>query len=55
VLVEALSVQGWLTLFANGLGKACSQSLPAAVWIMGWLSVLLSNTINNQVSERVAL
>eukprot|EP00198_Chlamydomonas_reinhardtii_P005436 XP_001694772.1 predicted protein [Chlamydomonas reinhardtii] len=47
VLVEGLSVQGWLAVFGSGLGDAC-RTLPAAVFIIGFLSVFLANTINNQ-------
>ncbi|GLC51916.1 hypothetical protein PLESTB_000562700 [Pleodorina starrii] len=47
VLVEGLYVQGWLNVFGNGLGRA-STKLPAAIFIMGFLSVALANTINNQ-------
>ncbi|GIL89624.1 hypothetical protein Vretimale_1798 [Volvox reticuliferus] len=58
VLVEGLYVQGWLNVFGNGLGRA-STALPAAVFIMGFLSVALANTINNQpmtiLLTRVAL
>ncbi|GIL42379.1 hypothetical protein Vafri_362 [Volvox africanus] len=58
VLVEGLYVQGWLNVFGNGLGRA-STALPAAIFIMGFLSVALANTINNQpmtiLLTRVAL
>ncbi|KAG2453996.1 hypothetical protein HYH02_001039 [Chlamydomonas schloesseri] len=47
VLVEGLNVQGWLAVFGSGLGDAC-HTLPAAVFIIGFLSVFLANTINNQ-------
>lgn len=39
--------QGWLAVFGSGLGDAC-RTLPAAVFIIGFLSVFLANTINNQ-------
>ncbi|EFJ51291.1 hypothetical protein VOLCADRAFT_116516 [Volvox carteri f. nagariensis] len=58
VLVEGLYVQGWLNVFGNGLGRR-STELPAAIFIMGFLSVILANTINNQpmtiLLTRVAL
>ncbi|PNH12009.1 Arsenical pump membrane protein [Tetrabaena socialis] len=50
--------RGWLEVFGSGLGHA-STTLPAAVFLMGFLSVLLANTINNQpmtiLLTRVAL
>lgn len=51
VLVEGLSVNGWIDLFADGIGRASAQSLPAAIFLVGWLAVVLSNAINNQPSE----
>ncbi len=52
------AAQGWLNVFGSGLGYA-SQKLPAAIFIMGFLSVALANTINNQpmtiLLTRVAL
>lgn len=39
--------QGWVDVAADGLGRA-SNSLPAAIFIMGWLTILLCNTANNQ-------
>lgn len=56
--IHALLLQGWVDVFADGLGRV-STSLPAAIWIMGWLAVVLANTINNQpmtiLLTRVAL
>ncbi len=48
VLVEGLSVQGWIDSLAHALGGAASGSLGAALWLVGGVSILLSNLINNQ-------
>ncbi len=48
-LVEGLAMQGWVDALAGALGRASGAGgLGGTVWLMGVVSVLLANTINNQ-------
>ena len=47
IIVEDLSRAGWISLFAEGLSKLATELLPATL-IMGFLSSLAANLINNQ-------
>ena len=44
---QQLSASLRIDAFASGLGSQTSN-LPAAVWLIGWLSVALCNLVNNQ-------
>jgi Na+/H+ antiporter NhaD/arsenite permease-like protein len=46
VMVEGLFVTGWIDHLAVGLSKA--GSLGSAIMLMGLLSIVLANMINNQ-------
>ena len=48
VLVEGLQIQGMVDVFASSLGHATAGSLGGTLWLMGGVSILLSNLINNQ-------
>ena len=48
VLVEGLSVNGWLDLFGAALGAACLQSLPLTLLVVGGGSTAAANLLNNQ-------
>lgn len=47
ILVEGLNVNGWIDKLASWLGGSAT-SLPMALFVMGSVSILLSNVINNQ-------
>ena len=48
VLVEGLQIQGRVDVFASSLGRVTAGSLGGTLWLMGGVSILLSNLINNQ-------
>ena len=47
IMVESLSVSGWVDVFASSLSKV-SGDLPTAVLVMGFASSFASNLMNNQ-------
>lgn len=55
ILIEALSHQGWIDVFAHWLVKATNRQIYPTVWIIGVLGVLLCNLAGTNIGATILL
>lgn len=55
ILIEALSHQGWIDVFANWLVKASHRQMHPAIWLIGVLGVILCNVSGTNIGATILL
>ena len=55
ILIEALSHQGWIDVFASWLVKATNRQLVPTVWVIGVLGVILCNVAGTNIGATILL
>ncbi|KAJ7747968.1 hypothetical protein DFH07DRAFT_1062665 [Mycena maculata] len=55
ILIEALSRQGWIDVFAHWLARATNLQIYPAVWIVGVLGVILCNLAGTNIGATILL
>jgi hypothetical protein len=55
ILVEALSYTGWINVFSNWLAIVVGFSIPATVFVVGVLSVILCNVSGTNIGATILL
>src|SRR5947207_11498303 len=55
ILVEALSYTGWINVFSNWLAIVVGFSIPAIIFVVGILSVILCNVSGTNIGATILL
>ncbi|KAF8902613.1 hypothetical protein CPB84DRAFT_1678679 [Gymnopilus junonius] len=55
ILIEALSHQGWIDVFASWLVKATHRQMIPTIWIIGVLGVILCNIAGTNIGATILL
>ncbi|KAJ8488747.1 hypothetical protein ONZ45_g13835 [Pleurotus djamor] len=55
ILIEALTHQGWIELFANWLVRATDRHIYPTIWLIGVLGVLLCNLSGTNIGATILL
>jgi hypothetical protein len=55
ILIEALTHQGWIEVFARWLHKASGGQMHPAIWIIGVLGVILCNIAGTNIGATILL
>ena len=55
ILIEGLSRQGWIDIFATWLVKATHRQVIPTVWLLGVLGVILSNVAGTNIGATILL
>jgi len=55
ILIEALSRQGWIDVFANWLVKASHRQIHPTIWLVGILGVILCNISGTNIGATILL
>jgi hypothetical protein len=55
ILIEALTHQGWIDVFARWLDRASNDQIYPAVWIVGVLGVILCNIAGTNIGATILL
>ncbi|KAJ7507272.1 hypothetical protein B0H11DRAFT_2219100 [Mycena galericulata] len=55
ILIEALSHQGWIEIFAHWFARASNRQIYPAVWIIGVLGVILCNVAGTNIGATILL
>lgn len=55
ILIEALSHQGWIDVFAGWLVKATGRQMIPTVWIIGVLGVIMCNVAGTNIGATILL
>ncbi|KIY65232.1 hypothetical protein CYLTODRAFT_424538 [Cylindrobasidium torrendii FP15055 ss-10] len=55
ILIEALSHQGWIEVFAGWLVKASGRAIHPSIWLVGVLGVILCNISGTNIGATILL
>lgn len=55
ILIEALSHQGWIDVFAEWLVKASGREMHATIWLIGVLGVIMCNLSGTNIGATILL
>ena len=55
ILVEALSYTGWIGVFSSWLAVVVGFSIPATIWVVGVMSVILCNFSGTNIGATILL
>jgi len=55
ILVEALSYTGWISVFSTWLAIVVGFSIPATIWVVGLMSVILCNVSGTNIGATILL
>jgi Na+/H+ antiporter NhaD/arsenite permease-like protein len=55
ILVEALSYTGWISIFSTWLAIVVGFSIPATIWVVGIMSVILCNVSGTNIGATILL
>lgn len=55
ILVEALSYTGWISVFSTWLAIVVGFSIPATIWVVGVMSVILCNVSGTNIGATILL